>query len=180
MPGNTGPARLVKQAQGGNQEAFVELMERHKLSMIADARAILRNEEDVADALQETVLAAFRKLPALRQRKYFKTWLTRILINNCYEILRKRKTVQLSDYLEEAAEDDDREELLDVRAGLEALGSGDRLMLTLFYLEDMSMREIARALDISENAVKQRLARSRKHFRAIYGKEESVHERTGI
>ena len=96
---------LVKRARSGDKEAFVQLMEESKLSLLAAARAILKDEEDVADAMQETVLTAFQKLCTLREEKYFKTWLIRILINHCYTILRRRKTVPLSDFLPEESKE---------------------------------------------------------------------------
>ena len=58
---------LVKRARSGDKEAFVQLMEESKLSLLAAARAILKDEEDVADAMQETVLTAFQKLCTLRE-----------------------------------------------------------------------------------------------------------------
>ena len=159
---------LVKRARSGDKEAFVQLMEESKLSLLAAARAILKDEEDVADAMQETVLTAFQKLCTLREEKYFKTWLIRILINHCYTILRRRKTVPLSDFLPEESKENNWDDILDVRTALEETSAGDRLVLTLFYVEDMSQREIGRVLGISENAVKQRLARGRSHFKSIY------------
>ena len=162
---------LVKRARSGDKEAFVQLMEESKLSLLAAARAILKDEEDVADAMQETVLTAFQKLCTLREEKYFKTWLIRILINPCYTILRRRKTVPLSDFLPEESKENNWDDILDVRTALEETSAGDRLVLTLFYVEDMSQREIGRVLGISENAVKQRLARGRSHFKSIYCKE---------
>ena len=162
---------LVKRARSGDKEAFVQLMEESKLSLLAAARAILKDEEDVADAMQETVLTAFQKLCTLREEKYFKTWLIRILINHCYTILRRRKTVPLSDFLPEESKENNWDDILDVRTALEETSAGDRLVLTLFYVEDMSQREIGRVLGISENAVKQRLARGRRHFKSIYCRE---------
>ena len=83
--------KLVRMAQRGDREAFVCLMEAHKLSMSRTALAVLHNEEDAADAIGDTVLTAFTKLCTLREPKYFKTWLTRVLLCNCYSILRLRR-----------------------------------------------------------------------------------------
>ena len=168
---------LVKRARSGDKEAFVQLMEESKLSLLAAARAILKDEEDVADAMQETVLTAFQKLCTLREEKYFKTWLIRILINHCYTILRRRKTVPLSDFLPEESTENNWDDILDVRTALEETSAGDRLVLTLFYVEDMSQREIGRVLGISENAVKQRLARGRSHLKASIARRRLTHER---
>lgn len=69
---------LVRQAQNGNLDAFVQLMEQSKQSLYKVAKSYLKREEDVADAMQETVLSAYENLPNLREASYFKTWLTRI------------------------------------------------------------------------------------------------------
>ena len=74
--------KLVKKAKKGDAEAFITLMEQNKQTMKRVAYAYLGNEEDVADALQETILAAFEKLDTLKKPEFFRTWLTRILINN--------------------------------------------------------------------------------------------------
>lgn len=83
--------KLVKQAQRGDKAAFLELIEGNKLSLSRAAMAIVHNEEDAADAVSETVLTVFQKLCTLREPKYFKSWMMRILIYHCYDILRRRK-----------------------------------------------------------------------------------------
>ena len=77
---------LVKKAKRGDAEAFIELIEKNKLSMYRVARGFLKEEEDVADAMSETVLTCYEKVGSLRQDAYFKTWMIRILINHCKEI----------------------------------------------------------------------------------------------
>ena len=83
--------RLVKLAKKHDKLAFAELMQGHMQEMYKVGLAILMNDEDVADAVSETILNCFEKLNTLREDKYFKTWMTRILINNCYKILEDRK-----------------------------------------------------------------------------------------
>ena len=80
--------KWVRQAQTGDKEAFIQLVESQKLSLTRAALAILHNQEDAADAVAETVLEAFCHLRDLRQPKYFRTWLMRVLINNSRDILR--------------------------------------------------------------------------------------------
>ena len=79
---------LVGKAAQGDVGAFLELMDRNSLAMYKVARAILNNDEDAADAIQDTVLSCFEKLHTLEKPEYFKTWMTRILINKCNGILR--------------------------------------------------------------------------------------------
>lgn len=166
---------LVRQSSAGDKEAFIELIERCKLSLLGIARSILKNEDDVADAMQETVLNAFERLPQLRKPSYFKTWLTRILINNCYDLLRQKRTEPL-DGVSEQGKEYDLDTALDVHSVLERASDSDRLLLILFYVEDLSQRKIAAILGISENAVKQRLARAKRHFKQNYEKGALVHE----
>lgn len=168
-----GTEKLVKRAQKGDKDAFVELIERHKLSMSRAAMAILHNEEDVADAVAETVLTAFEKLCTLREPKYFKTWLTRVLIYNCYDILNlRRHSVPLEEIPEEACRED-RDNVIDVQSSLSALAENDRLILTLFYLDDLSVKDIAGLLRVKEGTVKTRLCRSRRRFQRIYTEKEA-------
>ena len=82
---------LVKKAKRGDAEAFITLIEENKQSMYKVARGFLRDQEDVADAMAETVLNCFEKIGSLKQDSYFKTWMIRILINNCKDILKRQK-----------------------------------------------------------------------------------------
>lgn len=169
---------LVRKAQDGSKEAFVKLIQDNELAMYRAAKAILHREEDVEDAVQEAVCKAFQKLPDLRQPRFFKTWLTRILINCSCDLLRQQKGLVPLELLPETGElDRDSDLSLDVRTALDALGENDRLVMTLFYLNDLPIRDIAKTLAISESAVKQRLVHGRRKFREVYeGKEGAGYE----
>ena len=80
---------LVKKAKSGDSGAFAQLIRMNTQSMYKVAWAYLKNDEDVADAIQETILKCYEKLSTLKKDSYFKTWMIRILINNCNEMLRK-------------------------------------------------------------------------------------------
>ena len=79
---------LIEEAVQGNVEAFIELMDRNSLAMYKVAHAILKNDDDAADAIQDTILICYEKLHTLKKQEYFKTWMTRILINQCNHTLR--------------------------------------------------------------------------------------------
>ena len=76
---------LVKKAKRHDNDAFVELMESQKLTMYKVARSYLKSDDDVADAIQETILTCYEKIDSLENEQFFKTWLIRILINKCIE-----------------------------------------------------------------------------------------------
>lgn len=70
------------------------------------AISILMNDEDAADAIQDTILGCWEKLQTLKEEKYFKTWITRVLINRCYDIRKKQQWITvLEEYEEPSAED---------------------------------------------------------------------------
>ena len=83
--------RFVRKAQKGDKDAFLRLMDEYQLPMYRTAKAILQNEDDVEDAVQEAVYRAFYKISSIRQPKFFKTWLTRVVINCSYDLLRQRQ-----------------------------------------------------------------------------------------
>lgn len=94
--------------------------------------------------------------------------MTRILVNECRAILRSRRREFPWELSEEAAEGPDRDTALDVRDALEKLSPEDRLVLQLFYYEDLPVKDIAEALVLSQDAVRMRLTRGRKRFRKVY------------
>ena len=127
--------RLVRKAQRGDKKAFMDLIEANQLALYRAAKAILHREEDVEDAVQEAICKAFYKLSDLRQPKYFKTWLTRILINCCYDLIRQQRGLVPLEILPEEGRSDERDLSLDVQQTLNDLGENDRLVLTLFYFK---------------------------------------------
>ena len=91
---------LLLKARACDGDAFVELMELHKQSMYKVAKAYLKREEDVADAISETILDCFEHLESLRETRYFGTWLVRILINNCNNIRKSNQRTEYTDQIE--------------------------------------------------------------------------------
>lgn len=106
-------------------------------------------------------MKAFSSFRTLRKDAYAKTWLVRIVINECYAIMRReKKLVPLEDYtMEEAAQE--REDYSDLYEALGHLPEEIRLTVTLYYMEGYSIRETASLMNTTESAVKNRLARAR-------------------
>ena len=96
----------VKKAQRHDKDAFTELMQFYMKDMYRTAIAILMNEEDAADALQDTILTCWEKLYTLRKPEFFKTWMTRILINHCYDIIRHNSVYENIESYEEPSKCD--------------------------------------------------------------------------
>lgn len=166
---------LVKRAQRHDKEAFVELMELNKQAMYKIAKCYLPNEEDAADAVSETILSCYEKISELREPKYFKTWMTRILINHCKDIWKKGSRECLLEVFPDTEDPHRYEHNVEFEELMKALDEKYRMILTLYYVEGFNTREIAELLEIAENTVKTRLCRGRKQFSKEYNRAEGRH-----
>lgn len=169
---------LVKKAQRGDKEAFVELMELYKQDLYKVAKSYLRCDEDAADAIQDAILSCYEHLKDLREIRCFKTWMIRILINKCKDILDKKESL-LEAFLEQEdphhyEQESEFEELMDmldekaanyVPKGYELktegayegkihndeTGKGITIMLfNAANLDDMKTRDFSNVLNVEE------------------------------
>lgn len=159
---------LVLRAKKQDKDAFVELINQQKESMYKIAKTILKKEEDVADAMQETILNCWEKITTLRKPEYFRTWMVRILINNCNAIYRQRTRVVLNNeiILEETVDADYFN--VEWQEMMSFLNEKQRIVVELYYVEQFKVREIADILQIGQSAVKGRLQAARKIIEANY------------
>ncbi len=128
------------------------------------AKTLLYNDADCADAIQEAIVRAFTKLHTLRQDSYARTWLIRIVINECYAIMRRQKRIiSLEAYKRE--ETSQTEDYTDLYEAVRQLPEEIRICVTLYYMEGYSVKETAYILKVTESAVKNRLARARAALR---------------
>ena len=171
---------LVRRAQREDKEAFEELIRRHQHRVFAVAGGILKRREDIEDIAQQVFVKAYFSLKRFDQRAAFSTWLYKITVNECWDLLRKKKVRPLvyeSDLSEEQAKQvissaekgkgqPDVSGRLEARQRVERLLDGleerDRLMLMLKEVEGFSIDEIAETLDLNANTVKVRLFRARR------------------
>ena len=156
---------IVKKAKNGSSDAFIQLIEENKTSLYKIARSYLKSDEDVADAISETVLIAYEKLYQLKNDRYFKTWLIRILINQCKQMYEKNKKYQLTDKVIETGECDSNYSNIEFDELLSELPEKDRILFILRYSEGYTTKQIADILNINENTVVSRLGRGRKKIR---------------
>lgn len=164
----------VKKAMKGNSSSFEKLILSHKLMMYRVSRTILSRDEDCADAIQEAILKAFQKIHTLREPRYFKTWLIRILLNECHQIHRKRKNLIPMDELAEPFSNENGYDKIEVVQLLDILPSEDKQLLRLYYIDDLSIHDLAIILELPENTIKTRLRRSREKIQKALAKDEEV------
>lgn len=162
---------LVKRAQKKDDQAFVQLIEMVKGDLYKIARSYLDSEADIADAIQDTIIVCYEKIDSLKERKYFKTWLIRILINKCNDILRKGKRECSYDVISEQGDAGMSTARYEFEELMNQLDEKYRTVLILYYAEGFKIREIAQLLEMEENTVKTRLSRGRKEVKKMYTME---------
>ena len=147
------------------KEELGELIMASEDAMYHVAKTLLYSDADCADAIQEAIVKAFSKLYTLKKDAYAKTWLMRILLNECYSVMRKEKrVVSLEDYRQEEKAEEQKD-YSDLYEAIYRLPEEMRLSVTLYYLEGYSVREIATMMKTTESTVKNRLARARQRLK---------------
>ena len=145
-----------------NKDEFAQQMIAQTDRMYRVAFTLLRNDEDCRDAMQETALKAWEKRATLREERFFATWLTRILINECRNIQRKRKRIVSLDALPETpvpAHDPT------LSLAMQRLPEKLRLPLALHYIEDMPYAQISQILHLPQTTIVGRIHRAKQQLR---------------
>jgi RNA polymerase sigma-70 factor (ECF subfamily) len=173
---------LVRRAANGDQTAFTELVRRHEGRVYAVAMRMLGRDEDALDATQDALLTVYRKIGQFRGDSAFSTWLHRITINACYDILRKKARQPM---LHVAGEDEREHEPgppvedhaaavaggVDAARALQEVPEDFRAVLILADVHDMAYDEIAEILEIPIGTVKSRVYRGRVSLARAMGLE---------
>lgn len=165
---------LIKKARTGDEEAFVNLMYDIRFDLYKIARVRLSCDADIEDAIQETAFEIYRSIRKLRNEKSFMFWVIKILINKCNKIykynLRSKISYEnlemdnfITDNTDNYTEDDAEFYYL-----LEGLNYEERLSILLFYMEDYSIKQISRIMNVNENTVKTRLKRAKDKIKEKY------------
>lgn len=132
---------------------------------------MLFEPNDRMDAVQEAILKAWANVDRLRNERFFETWLTRILINECHNIQATRKRIAPLEYVPESKEEASGGER--IKDAVLSLEMDFRMPVILHYMEGYKTREIARILEIPEGTVKTRLARAKQKLRRMLEEEEA-------
>lgn len=152
--------------------SFTDQVLARERSLYRIAYSFLRNDADAADAVQEALLKAWEKRRSLRDADRFGTWLTRILINCCKQMLRRRRPE--APLMENSAVDTtDHAEHLALRLALAQLDLKHLIPLQLFHLEGFSVQEISTMLRLPKGTVTSRLARARAKLKDMLDEKEA-------
>ena len=167
---------LIEAAIKGNKEAYIDLINIIRGDLYRIAHARLNDIEDVNDAIEETILKSYKNLKKLKNNGYFKTWITKILINECNNIYRiNKKNNEIADRImvlqgNKIKENDIRdikkvEDKLDFERMISNLSYDERLIVILYYNNRHTVADIANILDMNVNTVKSKLLRAKEKIK---------------
>lgn len=171
---------IIERIKQGDKEAFTEIVLKYKNLLYKIAVTKLENEEDRCEAIQETMISAFKTIHQLREVDKLKQWLVRIFINQCNSIYKKKKRNIVSIENIENIETEDMENShtkIDIYTSMKMLKQEERDVLILYYYAGYTMKEIAYTLKRKENTVKTILRRSLMKLKKIMKGEEKHGER---
>lgn len=131
---------------------------------------LLGSPEDREDAVQNTIEIAWRKAKGMQDESKLKPWLTRVMINSCYSILRKKRWETPTENVMESTTETSLEAIM-LRDALVKLPDRQRLPLILHYFEGFSIKEAAKALGWPQGTVLSRMQRGRKKLKELLSEE---------
>ena len=169
---------LIEKAQNGEEEAFTELIISMESELYKIARMRLNCEDDINDAVQETIIETFKSIKKIKHPEYFKTWVIKVLINKCNKIYKKsnrEKHMELDEgILKDTYIIDEEKDIknLDFFLLIEKLNYKERISLTLYYLEDLTTKEIGKILKEPESTIRNRISRTKIKLKEMCKGEE--------
>lgn len=156
------------------KELFCENIRQCEKSMYTLAYGILKNEQDIADVIQESILKAYCNYNGLKNPQKFKQWILQIVHNTAIDFIHKRFDVIDLEIEEQVGATPfiDKESKIVVWEAVQKVKLPYRTVLILFYYEDYSILQIADVMSVSVVNVKQQLSRGRKMLAKLLNKED--------
>lgn len=159
--------KLVKMAKNGNKEAFNQLIIHYQNDLYRIAKSRLYNEDDVCDAIQDTILSAYQSIDKLVKTSSFKAWLIKILINNCNKIYQTNKNSTSLFTENDLSLSYGLESNLEFLNLMNSLSIDERTIFILYYQDSYSTKEISKILDINHNTVRSKMLRAKSKLENI-------------
>lgn len=153
----------IKKAKQGDADKIGQIILENMQTLYRVAFGILKNDDEIYDAISATTVKVFENIHTLKKEEYVKTWITRILINECYKICNKnQKIIYLENVQQKNLVHNDTHEELEFKNLIRNLNDELKEIVILYYFEDFSIKEISKIIKIPEGTVKTRLSRARK------------------
>lgn len=155
----------VKRAKQGNVDEIGSIILENMSTLYRVAFSILKTEDEIYDAISSTTVIVFEKINTLKNEEFFKTWMTRILINECYKIYNQnKKIIYLENCNKQEEAYNDKYVDFEMRNLVKNLDRDLREVVVLYYFEEFSVKDISKIVKIPEGTVKSRLSRARKEL----------------
>jgi RNA polymerase sigma-70 factor (ECF subfamily) len=171
----------VKKAINGDARAFEDLLFQEEKMLYYKALSYVGTKEDALDVIQETACKAFLAIGHLQKPEYFSTWLFRILIRECYKLLKKREQIvpyEEHELLKRLDQKQDKEiESFHLSEALSKLKSSYQTSIILFYYHDLSIQEISDVMEKPVGTVKTYLRRAKKKLKIELERSYKLNER---
>lgn len=166
---------IVRLAQCGDVGAFNSLVETYKKELYAIAKSRLKIEADVEDAVQETLFCVYKDIWTLKNESYFKTWVVKILINNCNDIISDNNAsiLYFDDTAIERVEDDSdeyykMERNQDFFDMIDFLTNEEKAIMIMRFSQDFNISEISNVFNIREGTIRMKILRIKEKIRNRY------------
>lgn len=170
--------QLAKLSIEGDSEAFSQLMKLHKVSLYKIAYSYVKDEQKALDILQDTAYKGLLNIHKLNEAKFFKTWITKILINVSIDYSKKDSNVVYLDddvLVNKSTDSIDIEEKLDLYDAIDMLRDKYKMVIILKYFNDMTDEQISSNMNIPINTVKSHLRRAKEELKQIL-REDDLYE----
>lgn len=150
---------ITKKDFRNNDDAFICLITRYRTDLYRTALAFLKNKDSALEAIQEVTFRAYKKRKQLRDVSYVKTWLIRVMINYCNDVIKKEKNLT-DDRLLETKATYDNTNYIWLEEAIRQLTQDDQTLIYLKYFHEMTFAELAQQMDLPESTIKTRLYRT--------------------
>lgn len=144
--------QLVKEAQKGNDHAFLKLFQEYENEIYRTAFVYVKNQEDALDVVQETAYRAFKSIKNLKEPKYLKTWMIKIAISCSIDVLRKqKKVVELNLKVEKVLSSKEEKDVslsMTLENLIQLLNEKEKKVIILRYYFDFTIKEVSETLNI--------------------------------
>ncbi len=172
---------IVKQAIAGNKEAFEQLLILEEEKLFYTALSYVGQKEDALDAIQEAACKAYLSVHQLKQPEFFTTWLFRILIHECYRLLKKGQKMipyEESELLNRLQHEENViVNPIDLPEAIKQLNHSQQMAIILFYYHDLPMKEISEVMDKPVSTIKTYLHRGKKQLKRQLERSATFNEK---
>ena len=172
--------KLIEKAKKGDKESFTKLMLLVEKELYHVAKARLKSDDDIYDAIQETAIIAYKNIRKLKENQYFKTWIIRILINETNLIYKRNKKINLISFEEitnmqktDLYSMENADIKIDFNFICSKLKEEDRTIIVLYYMDRFTDKEIGKILKLKENTVKTKRTRAIQKIKDILEKRRN-------